>query len=64
MFEQAIVLEIMCQTGNDSSQVEFRSILFHLWDGMATLEDWSQVMDQAPTKEDDQYANEIEWKKR
>ena len=50
-FSQAIVLDqVMRQTGNHPSQVQFCNILLRLRDGKANVVDWNHLMEQTPTK--------------
>ena len=50
-FSQAIVLDqVLRQTGNHPSQVQFRNILLRLRDGKTTVADWNHLMEQTPTK--------------
>ncbi len=49
LFDRAVVLkQVMRQSGQDQSQVLFRSILRRLRDGQITTDDWQHLMKQTP----------------
>ena len=54
-FHQAVVLDQdMCQSGQDPHQVRFRDILLRQRDAKVTKADWECLMNQTPTKVQDQ----------
>ena len=54
-FEKAFTLtQVMRQCGQDTDQIRFRDILLRLRNAETTKEDWNNLMEQTPTKVQDQ----------
>uniref|UniRef100_A0A1X7T4X8 Uncharacterized protein n=1 Tax=Amphimedon queenslandica TaxID=400682 RepID=A0A1X7T4X8_AMPQE len=61
-FETAFTLtQVMRQPGQDPDQIRFRDILMGLRNGETTMEDWNYLMEQTPTRLQDQspYVNAL-----
>ena len=54
-FEIAFTLtQVMRQSGQDTDQIRFRDILLRLRNAETTMEDWNHLMEQTPTRVQDQ----------
>ena len=54
-FEKAFTLiQVMRQSGQDTDQIRFRDILLRLRNAETTMEDWNHLMEQTPTRVQDQ----------
>ena len=61
-FETAFTLtQVIRQSGQDPDQTRFRDILMRLRNGDTTMEDWNHLMEQTPTRVQDQspYVNAL-----